>query len=222
MLFLILRKYQVQVKVFIRCFIYCFVLSSFVMATTNLSFTKDEKDAFTHLLERGVKFFDQSKKDNVTVVYDDLALKLCDNDQNYSIHGWWPEHNNHSWPQWCTNQFKTFTEANIDSIKNELENNWYACKEWNMTNFDIWYHEINKHGSCIQGETILHYFEHALMIFNEAKQNSWFGCCKNSNEKQCLIPFTKNINGTKWLGYCHDNPNLSFTKGDSIHQPKYF
>ena len=139
---------------------------------------------------------------NVTVVYDDLALKLCKGDSSYSIHGWWPEHDKSSWPQWCNTEFNNFSEDNISSIKSQMDQVWYACKEWNMTNFDIWFHEINKHGSCIKGETILHYFQHTLDMYNEAKQNNWFGCCK-SNQNQCLIPFTKNINGTKWLGYCH-------------------
>lgn len=139
---------------------------------------------------------------NVTVKYDDLALKLCNGDQSYSIHGWWPEHGSRTWPQWCTKEFQNFNKSQVESIRDQLDIDWYACKEWNITNFDIWYHEINKHGSCIKGESVLHYFEHTLTIFNEAKRNGWFGCCEK-NQLQCLIPFTKSINGTKWLGYCH-------------------
>lgn len=138
-----------------------------------------------------------------SVMYADLALKLCNGDNEYSIHGFWPEHDEHSWPQWCNTEFKQFKESDVESIKDVLDTHWYACKEWNMTNYDIWYHELNKHGSCIKNETVLHYFKHTLMLYEEAKENGWFGCCKS--QSQCLIPFTKDINGTKWLGYCHQS-----------------
>lgn len=145
----------------------------------------------------------KSIKQNVT--YDDLALKMCKNDDKYTIHGWWPEYREGSWPQWCNKtEFKNFTEDSIKPLLTQMNAYWYACPEWKMKNIDLWTHELNKHGSCITNETIIGYFNKTLIAYQNAISNNWFGCCsKNKNPTQCLIPFSRNINETKWLGYCH-------------------
>lgn len=150
-----------------------------------------------------IKYHRATIKQNVT--YDDLALKKCKNDNTYSIHGWWPEYREGSWPQWCNKtEFKNFTQSSIKSIINDMNKYWYACPEWNMKNFDLWTHELNKHGSCITDETILNYFSKTLIAYQNAINNNWFECCSdNKDPTQCLIPFSRNINETKWLGYCH-------------------
>lgn len=146
---------------------------------------------------------DQLSYKNIT--YDDLALKKCKDDEDYSIHGWWPEYSQGTWPQWCNKtKFKNFDSSSIEPIIEKLNKYWYACKEWNMTNMALWTHELNKHGSCINDETILHYFTHTLEAYENALDNDWYGCCDSDKTKiQCLIPFSKEINTTKWVGYCH-------------------
>ena len=143
------------------------------------------------------------------VKYDDLALKKCKDDHTYSIHGWWPEYTERTYPQWCNKTvFKNFTIANVQALLSDL--NRYACPEWHMTNEQMWFHEINKHGSCISGLTMKNvgvYFSHTLEAYKSALLNQpiWFGCCTSSTTTtECLLPFDKLLNETKWLNYCHN------------------
>ena len=78
---------------------------------------------------------------------------------------------------------------------------WYSCPEWHpVTNEDLWKHEYDKHGTCIPDDSVLEYFSNTLTIFQQAKENNWYGCCLDQS-KQCLIPFSKKEN--RWLGWCH-------------------
>jgi len=140
------------------------------------------------------------------VNYDDLALKLCKDDTTFTIHGWWPEYTEHSWPEFCNRT--TFCKFSINDVKEllpQLNKYWYACSEWNITNEQLWFHEVNKHASCIPElslQNVMMYFAHTLEAYHLALQSQWFGCCK-TNATECLLPFNKSLNETKWLQYCH-------------------
>lgn len=70
------------------------------------------------------KIVTHSPTKNVT--YDDLALKKCRDDNSFTIHGWWPEYQAGSWPQWCNKtEFKNFTESSISSIIGDMNKYWY-------------------------------------------------------------------------------------------------
>jgi len=78
---------------------------------------------------------------------------------------------------------------------------WYACSDWNTPNEVLWKHEWEKHGTCIVGVTPREYFKHTLEAFMDAEHQNFFGCCSN-NEKECLLPYSRNITIVKWLGKC--------------------
>jgi len=144
----------------------------------------------------------------VKVKYDDLALKKCRSDFDFTSHGWWPEYRKGSWPQFCDpSRYSEFTESAIAPIRNQLDEYWYACPEWGTNSYQLWKHEWEKHGTCIPDISVLDYFNHTLSAFKKAKRNNWFGCCGccgcRGKGNQCLIPFAKPINETKWLGYCY-------------------
>jgi hypothetical protein len=119
-----------------------------------------------------------------TILYDDLAIKRCPSDLNYSIHGWWPEYGGHSWPSWCNKtKYKDFNLTAIKPLLSEMEKYWYACPEWkNMTDTRFWHHELEKHGSCLN-YTVPDFFNHTLNAFKFAKKHNWFGCCNSMIRK---------------------------------------
>ncbi len=139
--------------------------------------------------------------------YDDLTIKRCNNTSDFSIHGWWPEYNNHSWPSWCNpSKYKEFNSETILPIKNLLNSYWYSCPGWPSA-YSLWQHEWEKHGTCLDSYSVIEYFNHTINTFLLAKENNWYGCCGDIphwNElSQCMIPFSTNSAHTKWLGYCH-------------------
>lgn len=79
--------------------------------------------------------------------YDDLALKKCDPSEEWSIHGWWPEYNKSSWPQFCnSSRFKEFNGEAIANIRAGLDKYWFSC---GGDDLEFWRHEWDKHGTCV-------------------------------------------------------------------------
>jgi len=147
--------------------------------------------------------------------YADLALKMCPNanGKQWTIHGWWPEFNEHRWPSWCNkSRYAEFNESVIEPIRVMMADLWGICPSWNGTSdIDLWKHEWEKHGTCTD-ESVFDYFKHAIDAYLYAESDYWFGCCANTHNIanvpdngyiQCLIPFSKNDSDIKWLGYCH-------------------
>lgn len=154
------------------------------------------------------------------VTYDDLSLKLCDKDKSdrvWSIHGWWPEFSKHKYPSWCN---KTrYTEFSINKLKpiiSFMKKHWYTCPGWKSTNDkQFWLHEWEKHGTCIPQDSVLEFFSHAINAYKKAKDNDWYGCCKHKSA-ECLIPHSKTLNQTKWLGWCYKRYDTTLDKQGEI------
>lgn len=171
------------------------------------------------------------------VQYDDLALKYCPNgsngsngsnglnstngftttDQNnWSIHGWWPEYSRTKWPQFCDpKRYSEFNANAIAPIRSKLELYWGTCPGYPPA-YQLWKHEWQKHGTCVVDVSVVDYFNHTINAFLRAKHNNFYGCCADpidsidlidsidgKNGDTCLIPFALPLNETKWLGYCH-------------------
>ena len=134
------------------------------------------------------------------VNYDDLSLKKCNN-EDWTIHGFWPETSHTSWPQFCNHsRYNLFNETQLlQKLGDRLKKSWLPCPEWNLNPDKFWRHEWMKHGTCTI-DTPLEYFNGTLNIFENAKSQSWFGCCNDEKEKQCLLHFNKTTN--QWLGFC--------------------
>ena len=149
----------------------------------------------------------------VNYKYVDLALKKCPGQSRWSIHGFWPQYNKHSYPQWCDkNRYKQFNTSIIEPIRSILNDDWGVCQSWKGTSdVDFWKHEWEKHGTCTN-DTVVNFFTQSLQTFMIAHANNWYGCCdKNISSiktnidmdySQCLIPFSKNETKIKWLGWC--------------------
>ena len=137
------------------------------------------------------------------VKYDDITIKRCFIDGNFTIHGFWPEYNNHSWPSWCNpSKYSEFNRSAIKLVRKLLEDYWYSCPEWNSSSYGLWKHEWEKHGTCIPSYTVIDYFNYTINAFLQAKYNNWYDCCNNMTY-QCMIPMNISLNNITWLGYCH-------------------
>ena len=79
-----------------------------------------------------------------------------------TIHGLWPNNNDGSYPQNCSNE--RFDLSNLQPIREELEQKWpniQAPSPDSESHVSFWEHEWSKHGTC-SGLSQLDYFSHAL------------------------------------------------------------
>lgn len=135
--------------------------------------------------------------------YDDLALKRCLNGSDWTLHGWWPEYDKKHWPSWCNKTlYAEFNMSYIDDNLLSLMNRyWSVCPGWSISNEDLWRHEWEKHATCIEGETMVHYYGHTIEAFLSGLSNGFYGCCVYE-KNECLIPYSRNRTIVKWLGRC--------------------
>ena len=151
-----------------------------------------------------------SSQANSNDEYTDLALKKCN--EEWSIHGLWPEYGNSSWPQFCNKtKYADLTHSSIKPILLDLEKYWYSgCYDYlfyavmdvlydmeplfiysDQANWKFWTHEWQKHGTCTN-YTVLEYFSTGIKLFKDFRQQGLIQKCCSSNKAQCLI----HVNGT--------------------------
>ena len=95
-----------------------------------------------------------------------LLSLIKEENNNYSIHGLWPQYKNKPYPKYCKKV--EFSIEKIKPILDKLNKNWYSKY---TSNEDFWKHEYEKHGSCMfKDMTELEYFEKTLELFDKAKK----------------------------------------------------
>lgn len=113
-----------------------------------------------------------------------LALKKCNETDNWSIHGLWLDYRNGSYPEYCS-------KMNFNSLDRELNNElnlkWYSCEGENN---NFWNHELQKHASCIRDYILpnmdsTEYFKETLNLYNGFDKVTTYICNKKDNN--CLI-----------------------------------
>tara|TARA_B100000575_G_scaffold146589_1_gene116995 strand:- start:485 stop:1066 length:582 start_codon:yes stop_codon:yes gene_type:complete len=115
-----------------------------------------------------------------------LSLIKNDND-DWSIHGLWPQYDSKSYPIFCTNT--KFVYSNLEPILIDLNKYWYSTKGKNE---DFWKHEWEKHGTCMfKKMTELEYFELTLKLYHKAIESDIPG--KFSDGKKSMIPVNQNF-----------------------------
>ena len=135
----------------------------------------------------------QEIREDLSVQYDDLALKKCCKFSAYTIHGWWPEYNKKSWPQFChPDRYAEFNETVIAPIRPKLMKYWKPCDAWGVKPYDFWQHEWRKHGTCTS-DGVMQYFGTTVDIFETALGSQFYGCCPNDaiGDKACMLSFNK-------------------------------
>jgi ribonuclease I len=126
-----------------------------------------------------------------------LLSLIKEDNNNYSIHGLWPQYTNKSYPKYCKKV--EFTLDKIKSLLPKLNKLWYSKF---TKNEDFWKHEYEKHGSCMfRDMTEMEYFEKTLELFDIAKKNDIIFKYINKNknkigfdDKKILIPLDLDFN----------------------------
>jgi len=113
-----------------------------------------------------------------------LALKRCDAESSWTLHGLWPQFTEHKWPQWC-NRSDVLENETVRHFP-ELYRMWPSC---DGDNVKFWEHEWLKHGTC-SGMSQLKYFETALSLLVNFKDSCWnYRRVKHpSFYQECRIP----------------------------------
>ena len=108
-----------------------------------------------------------------------FALSRCTANQNWGIHGLWPEWNSTSWPQFC-NPGNHLNLNEIAPLMPTMNLYWHSC-EGNNTEF--WSHEWLKHGTCTPFDQYT-YFSVALYLYEVLP---WHLFCTYPMTN-CLVP----------------------------------
>lgn len=120
-----------------------------------------------------------------------LSLIKDDND-NYTIHGLWPQYSLNSYPSYC--RVVKFELKKITPIIDKLNEYWYSNTGKNV---DFWKHEYEKHGSCMFNHMDeFNYFNKSIELYEYALNNNIIKnqSEKNPNSKKLLIAIDKNFN----------------------------
>ena len=123
--------------------------------------------------------------------YYDLALKNCNQRGmfNWTIHGWWPEYNATSWPQFCNpHRFNEFNQSSIETILPFLREYWNACEDWPINSYGLWKHEWEKHGTCTQ-LSVPTYFGQTINNYLFLSGNNFVNNCCEKEKSNCLIHY---------------------------------
>ena len=99
-----------------------------------------------------------------------IFSEFWENNQ-FKIHGLWPQYKNGSWPQYCNNN------SNINNISNimiDMKGHW-------ASNYKLWEHEWNKHGTCSINK---YYIKDPLTYF---ATTLWIDMRINLNSKRYLL-----------------------------------
>ena len=91
-------------------------------------------------------------------------------DDTYYIHGFWPQYNNSDYPTFCnTNAYVPVTGQLL------FDMNKYWNNECN-NNQNLWSHEWEKHGTCMQQQTGItqnDYFEITINLYRQIINTGW-------------------------------------------------
>ena len=64
----------------------------------------------------------------------------------FTVHGLWPERNDHTWPQYCDPGSELDEDA-IEDLLPEMEEVWPS---WSSDDATFWSHEWTRHGTCAE------------------------------------------------------------------------
>jgi ribonuclease I len=116
-------------------------------------------------------------------------LSLIEEDNNYSIHGLWPQYNKNKYPTYCKKVI--FSLETLNPIMDKLNKYWYSKTNDNP---HFWKHEYEKHGSCMFLDmTELEYFTKTIELYEYCISEK-IKLDDYSQNNKILVPFDKNFN----------------------------
>lgn len=116
-------------------------------------------------------------------------LSLIKDNDNWSIHGFWPQYSTTGYPSYCRQV--SFDINKLSKIRDKLDNVWYSEKEKNEL---FWEHEWKKHGSCMFNNcNEFQYFNTSLELYQKALDKNLPVKYYDSTTNKCLIPVNLNF-----------------------------
>ncbi len=113
--------------------------------------------------------------------YYELSIqKWCQN--NYQIHGLWPQYNSDSYPINCIGP--SYTDITNTDLLNDMYRDWSNCDDSTQS---FWNHEWTKHGTCVYqqfGITENQYFQIAINLFDQLTTDDFNKC---NNQDDCIV-----------------------------------
>lgn len=123
------------------------------------------------------------------IEFYDLTYKVCNNSDEWTIHGLWQEYNSSSWPQYCNSS--TFSYNQIAQYQPTLSDRWTGCTNSLNNNIQFWSHEWYRHGSCT-GLSQSRYFNTTLQLDQANLVSDIFSKYCNSSA-QCVIQYDRDF-----------------------------
>ena len=118
-----------------------------------------------------------------------LSLIKEEGDNNWSIHGLWPQNTPTDYPTYCKRV--SFNINQLNPIMDKLQKYWYSTEEKNE---DFWKHEWQKHGSCVfVNITEFNYFNITLKLYEDAIKMDIPKEYYDEKTKKCLIPVNQDF-----------------------------
>ena len=115
-------------------------------------------------------------------------LSLIYENNQWSIHGLWPQLSKNDYPQFCKKV--TFDPNLLKPIENELDKYWHSDRGNNDT---FWEHEWKKHGSCMfDNINEFDYFNTTIKLYEKVKNMDIIENYRNGDKS--MIPFDLNFN----------------------------
>ncbi|KAH6824690.1 Ribonuclease T2 family protein [Perilla frutescens var. hirtella] len=87
-------------------------------------------------------------------------------DEDFSIHGLWPNYNSGKWPQNCDSD-SSLDKSQISDMMSRMQKEWPTLACPSRDGMAFWGHEWTKHGTCTPLDAHA-YFETALDLKNKA------------------------------------------------------
>ena len=115
--------------------------------------------------------------------YYSFAVQSWCDIESYYIHGLWAQYNTTDYPSWCNGSKYQQIEGNLLL---EMNKSWNASCPYSNGSQELWEHEWNKHGTCVQLQTNMTqntYFQKAIDIYNSLINTGW-SCGQTSN---CIV-----------------------------------
>lgn len=144
---------------------------------------------FSYLMNAFIRREDE--KLNLTDFY---YLSLIREEENqYSIHGLWPQNTTESYPTYCKPKAKFSMEV-LNPILDKLEQYWYSNKRTIEMDEKFWEHEYMKHGTCTFSPlTEKEYFSKTIELYEKAMELNLPNKYYNEKTKKTLIPVLKDF-----------------------------
>lgn len=117
-----------------------------------------------------------ARRDKDDFDYFILSMQWDHQDHAFTIHGWWPDNLDGTYPAFCREETAyDFDDKDLDPILDRLQKDWPS--NIHHSDYTFWRHEVKKHGSCCQKQfpDPVTYLNHTMNVFESVKDGLFPG-----------------------------------------------